>query len=129
VPKVLKGKVPAKEAIKAVLSYQRNRLKAGTQDADYQEARRLREQYRAALLKIELDKRTSQLVDAEKVRQAAAAMSKAVRERMLKIPGEISESLAAETDEVAMVEIMTAALKRAINELCEDISNGKKFAR
>lgn len=91
--------------------------KGGTAGLDFTEARTLKERYKAALLKIQLDKETGKLVDAEAVKVAAFNKARAVRDALLNIPDRISPILAAERDEKKVSDILTKEIRTALEEL------------
>lgn len=117
VPAVVKGKVAATEAIKAVIKYYRNRSKSGWNRAAYEDARAVATRHKAALLELELRERKGRLVDAEKVKSAAFAQGRIVRDNLLNIPDRIASILAAETDHDRTREILTAEIRQALEEL------------
>ena len=91
--------------------------KGGTSGLDFTEARTLKERYKAALLKIELDEKTGRLVDSEAVKVAAFNKARAVRDSLLNIPDRISPILAAEKDQMKVADILTREIRTALEEL------------
>ncbi len=91
--------------------------KAGTAELTFHEARTLAQRYKAALMKLELDEKTEKLIDAEKVKAAAFAESRTVRDALLNIPDRVSPILAAEKDQMKIAEILTREIRAALEEL------------
>ena len=91
--------------------------KGGTSGLDFTEARKLKERYRAALLKIELDEKTGRLVDAEQVKVAAFGKARAVRDALLNVSDRIGPILAAESDQTKVSDILTKEIRTALEEL------------
>lgn len=90
---------------------------AGTSGLSFQEARTLKERYRTAHLKIELDEKTGRLVEAEQVKQAAFNKARLIRDNLLNIPDRIAPILAAERDQGKVAEILTGEIRQALEEL------------
>lgn len=91
--------------------------KAGTSGLDFTEARTLKERYRAALLKIELDEKTGKLVDSETVKVSAFNKARSVRDSLLNISDRVAPILAAERDEKKVADILTKEIRTALEEL------------
>lgn len=91
--------------------------KAGVETLNYNQARTLSQQYKAALLKIELDRATGKLLDADDVRKAAFDKGRQVRDAILNIPDRISAILAAECSQSRVTAILDKELKQALEEL------------
>ena len=95
--------------------------KAGTSGLSFHEARTLSQRYKAALLKIELEERTGKLIDAEKVKSAAFAQARTVRDALLNIPDRVSPILAAERDQLKVADLLTNEIRAALEILAGDL--------
>lgn len=104
---------PKKAAVKKVIE------KAGTANLTYADARLLKARYQAALLKLQIDKETGKLVEAEKVKKAAFDQARMVRDTLLNIPERIGAILAAESDQGKIVSLLTAEIRQALEGLSE----------
>jgi len=91
--------------------------KGGTSGLDFTEARTLKERYKAALLRIQLDKETGKLVEAEAVRIAAFNKGRQLRDVLLNIPPRLSPVLAAESDQQKISNILSSEIRAALDEL------------
>ena len=65
---------------------------------NFQQARAVREAYRARLIRLEYEERVGILVRADLVRASAHTAARAVRDHLLSIPGRLREQLAEEVD-------------------------------
>lgn len=90
---------------------------AQTAGLSYTDARALSQQYRAALLKLEIDEKTGKLVDAEAVKNAAFCKARTLRDSLLNIPDRVAPILAAENDQMKISEILTGEIRQALDEL------------
>ena len=89
----------------------------GTSGLTFHEARTVKERYKAALLKIELDEKMGALVDSEQVKLTAYNTARQVRDALLNIPTRISAILAAESDQNRVAEILTGEIRQALEAL------------
>ncbi|MBF0395757.1 MAG: hypothetical protein HQK78_03220 [Desulfobacterales bacterium] len=80
------------------------------------EAMTYQARFKAALLKIELDKKNKKLIDAEEVKIAAFNKGRLVRDAILNVPHRISPILA-HKDEAKVFEILDNELRQALEEL------------
>ncbi len=104
---------PKKAAVRKVIE------KAGTANITYAEARLLKARYQAALLKIDIDQRTSKLVSAEQVKKAAFDQARMLRDSLLNIPERIGAILAAESDQGKITSLLTTEIRQALEGLSE----------
>lgn len=91
--------------------------KAGTDRASLAEALRRKENALAGLRQIELDKALESLVPVEEAAGMIAAEYAAVRRRLLHIPIEVAEPVAATTRPAEVQHIIAAAINRALQDL------------
>ena len=90
---------------------------AGTRTMDYNEARRLNEQYKAGLKKLDYDQKSGRLIPADEVEREYFDIARTVRDSLMNIPGRINAILAAEIDEVKVNEILTQEITQALEVL------------
>lgn len=107
-----KKKKPTPPEMKKVID------EAGLQDLSMAEAQRLQANYKAALLKLELDQKSDLLVEKEKVREEAFEAARIVRDGIMNIPDRLSAELASCTD----VHTVSMKLTDAFNEVLGDLS-------
>jgi hypothetical protein len=72
----------------------------------YSQSRAIREAYLARLAKLDYEKRSGKLVDAEEVARAITTLAMGTRDGLLAIPTRIAPILAAETDERQVYQIL-----------------------
>ncbi len=84
---------------------------------DYFRARAIRESYLARLAKIEFEERTAKLVSRDEVQVAAFTNGRTVRDNLLNIPDRLAATLAAETDADRVHHLLSAEIRRALEEL------------
>lgn len=89
----------------------------GPQAATFQQARTLREAYMARLAKLEYEEKTGSLVRADAVKNEAFRIARVVRDSLLNIPDRIAGDLAAEDDQFAVHQKLTAELRKALEGL------------
>ena len=85
--------------------------------ATFQQARTLREAYMARLAKLEYEEKTGSLIRADAVKNEAFRIARVVRDGILNIPDRIAGDLAAETDQFAIHQKLTAELRKALEGL------------
>ena len=90
---------------------------AGTNKLDYAECRRLNEQYKAGLKKLDYDQKSGRLIPADEVEREYFDIARTVRDSLMNIPGRINAILAAELDEVKVNEILTQEITQALEVL------------
>jgi hypothetical protein len=88
------------------------------------QARTVREQIKAKLDKLEYDRRTGKLVEAEKVKEAAESAFKNTRDRLLILPRSLSAALAATSKPAEAEQILTDAIFNALQGLSTNIFAG-----
>jgi pyruvate/2-oxoglutarate dehydrogenase complex dihydrolipoamide acyltransferase (E2) component len=84
---------------------------------DYFRARAIRESYLARLAKIEFEERTAKLVSRDEVQVAAFTNGRTVRDNLLNIPDRLAATLAAETDSDRVHHLLSAEIRKALEEL------------
>jgi len=84
---------------------------------DYFRARAIRESYLARLAKIEFEERTAKLVSRDEVQVAAFTNGRTVRDNLLNIPDRLAATLAAETDPDRVHHLLSAEIRKALEEL------------
>jgi len=84
---------------------------------DYFKARAIRESYLARLAKIEFEERTAKLVSRDEVQVAAFTKARTVRDSLLNLPDRLAAMLAAESDADVVHQVMTAEIRKALDEL------------
>ena len=85
--------------------------------ATFQQARTLREAYMARLAKLEYEEKTGSLVRADAVKNEAFRIARVMRDGILNIPDRIAGDLAAEMDQFAIHQKLTAELRKALEGL------------
>lgn len=91
---------------------------AGLENMSLSEAQRLQANYKASLLKLELDQKSDLVVEKEKVRVEAFEAGRIVRDGIFNIPDRLSAELASCTD----VHAVSQKLMDAFNEVLGDLS-------
>jgi len=111
---------PANRRVKAdrVEARQETVERAGMGGMDYNTARTLHEQYRAALRKLEYEERKGLLIPAEQVRKDADFAGRLVKRMVSNWPSRIAALVAAESDHFKCEQI----LRKECNQLLEEIS-------
>jgi len=89
----------------------------------YAQSRAIREAYLARLAKIEYEERLGKLISRDEVQVAAFNKFRMFRDGMLNIPDRVAAMLAAEGDPRKVHEILTAEIRKALNEFA-DSRNG-----
>jgi hypothetical protein len=89
----------------------------GTRAMDYNTARTINEQYKAALKKLEYQRLSGSLIPAEEVRNDAFLTGRRVRDALLGIPDRISASLAAKSDVDEIKKMLNEELRAAIGNI------------
>ena len=84
---------------------------------DYARARAVRENYLARLAKIEFEEKTAKLISRDEVQVAAFTKGRTARDNLLNIPDRLAATLAAETDADKVHQILTAEIRKALDEL------------
>jgi hypothetical protein len=84
---------------------------------DYFRARAVRENYLARLAKIEFEEKTAKLISRDEVQVAAFTKGRTARDNLLNIPGRLAATLAAESDADKAHQILTAEIRKALDEL------------
>lgn len=92
---------------------------AGLENMSLSEAQRLQANYKASLLKLELDQKSGLLVEKEKVRAEAFEAGRIVRDGILNIPDRLSAELASCTDVHAVSQKLMDALNEALGDLSD----------
>jgi hypothetical protein len=127
-----RGRDPAhdlqrKQPVPAVPSGTGTRVQVREQSpgsVSFLQARTVREQIKAKLDKLEYDRRTGKLVEAEKVKEAAESAFKNTRDRLLILPRSLSAALAATSKPAEAEQILTDAIFNALQGLSTDIFAG-----
>lgn len=84
---------------------------------DYFRARAFRENYLARLAKIEFEEKTAKLISRDEVQVAAFTKGRTARDNLLNIPDRLAATLAAESDADKVHQILTAEIRKALDEL------------
>jgi hypothetical protein len=93
----------------------------GSSGPTYAQSRAVRELYLARLAKIDFQERSAKLVSRDEVTVAAFTKARTVRDNLLNIPDRLAAMLAAETDPNAVHRILTAEIRKALDELSRDV--------
>lgn len=97
---------------------------AGTpQSEKYWEIRTRREAAEMQMAELRAAELAASLVSAERVRAAAMRMSRMLRDSLLAIPAKIAPTLATETDPHQVEQRLTAALRRALDDIASMTAN------
>ena len=91
--------------------------KAGTGQLSLADAQRIQAQYKAALMKLEYEEKSGELVKVSKVEADFFNIARMVRDSILNIPDRISAELASTTDTHVVSEKLTTELVAALEEL------------
>ena len=91
--------------------------------SQYTKARAVREHYQARLAKIDYEERIAKLVSGEEVQVAAFNKFRQFRDAMINIPDRLAAMLAAETAETTVHALLTAEIRKALNDFADD-ANG-----
>ncbi|OFZ54968.1 MAG: hypothetical protein A2428_03075 [Bdellovibrionales bacterium RIFOXYC1_FULL_54_43] len=83
----------------------------------FQQARAMREAYRAKEAKLAYEERIGKLVSAERIKTEAFECARMVRDSILNIPNRIAHELAGETDPGKVHALLTVELNKALEEL------------
>jgi len=86
-------------------------------DESYIQIRIESEKVKTRLKELEFQKKSGELILAEDVKKAAFDKARQVRDSILNVPSRVSALLAAESDETKILALLTAELKRALEEL------------
>ena len=81
------------------------------------DAQKMQAKLKAALLKLDYEERTGELISASQVKKEVFGMARMTRDAILNIPDRISAELASMTDVHAIYEKLTAELTQALEEL------------
>lgn len=84
---------------------------------DYSRARAVRENYLARLAKIEFEEKTAKLISRDEVQVAAFTKARTTRDNLLNIPDRLAATVAAEGDADKVHQILTAEIRKALDEL------------
>ncbi|MDP2138791.1 MAG: hypothetical protein Q8J74_13155 [Candidatus Didemnitutus sp.] len=84
---------------------------------DYSRARAVRENYLARLAKIEFEEKTAKLISRDEVQVAAFTKARTARDNLLNIPDRLAATVAAESDADKVHQILTAEIRKALDEL------------
>jgi hypothetical protein len=91
--------------------------------SQYTKARAVREHYQARLAKIDYEERIAKLVSGQEVQVAAYNKFRQFRDAMINIPDRLAAMLAAETVEATVHALLTAEIRKALNDFADD-ANG-----
>ena len=84
---------------------------------DYSRARAVRENYLARLANIEFEEKTAKLISRDEVQVAAFTKARTARDNLLNIPDRLAATVAAESDADKVHQILTAEIRKALDEL------------
>ena len=100
----------------------RNAIEAAeTGGMTYDQARRLNEQYKAALKKLEYDRLRGSFILAEKVKKDGDTIGRLIKEHVKAIPGRISALVAGESDPHKCEQILILELNRMLQDMSDAI--------
>jgi|SRR5580692_11338069 hypothetical protein len=97
--------------------------KAQTSTGQYGQARAVREMYNARLAKIEFEKETGILVNADAVRVAAFNAARTARDSLLSMPDRLSPVLAGESNQFEVHRLLSEEIRR----VCDELAAAKPF--
>jgi hypothetical protein len=97
--------------------------KAASTTAQYGSARAVREMYNARLAKIEFEKETGVLVNADQVRVAAFNAARTARDSLLSMPDRLSPVLAGEGNQFEIHRLLSEEIRR----VCDELAAAKPF--
>jgi len=86
---------------------------------NFNESRAKSEHFRSELARLDLETKEEQLVEAARVELEAFSAARAVRDALGNIPDRVSNQLAAETDPVAIHQLLTKEIRRALETLTD----------
>ena len=89
----------------------------------YGKSRALREQYNAALAKLEFEKQSGELIRADQVRNEAFMAARTTRNMLQAIPARVSAILAGETDEKKIYRMLEEAIDDACRSLADKVES------
>lgn len=87
---------------------------------DYHFSRAVRETYLARLVRLEYERKTGKLIDAEESRRAAYQDNRRVRDLLLALPERLAAQLAACADPVECRRLLTDEIRRVCEELSDE---------
>ncbi len=108
---------PGQRRARAAPALPRDTAESPAAGLDYFRARAIRESYLARLAKIEFEERIAKLVDRDEVQVAAFTSGRTIRDNLLNIPDRLAATLAAETDVDRVHELLSAEIRKALEEL------------
>ena len=85
----------------------------------FNESRAKSEHFRAELARLDLEVKEDQLVEVSRVQREAFTSARAVRDALGNIPDRVSNQLAAETDPVAIHQLLAKEIRRALETLTD----------
>lgn len=85
----------------------------------YSDARALREVYVAQKHKLSIIERSGKMVDRQEVEEEASRLFRMLRDACFNLPPRLAAQLAAETDEMAVFDILEGALRRVFEDFAE----------
>ncbi len=94
--------------------------KGGMLDLSTAGAKEEQARYKAALMKLEYEAKSGQLVDKDKVKQTFFDVARLTRDALLNIPDRISAELAGMTDTHVLSERLTSEIMQALEELSNE---------
>jgi hypothetical protein len=103
----------------------------GKDDFGFKRARAVREHYEALLAKVEYEKRTGEVLDANEVKIASHRIGQIFRDRMLQVPGAVVARLQAHIrehraapDEHSVHLILTDVIRGSLTEYADELLAG-----
>ena len=91
--------------------------KAGTESLSLHDAELMEKQYKAALKKLEYEKATGLLVEADKVRKAAFDRARMLRDGLLNLKSKVSPLLAVEQNAIEIDKMLDKEFRQILGEL------------
>jgi hypothetical protein len=85
----------------------------------FNDSRAKSEHFRSELARLDLETKEEQLVEASRVELEAFSAARAVRDALGNIPDRVSNQLAAETDPVAIHQLLAKEIRRALETLTD----------
>jgi hypothetical protein len=85
----------------------------------FNDSRAKSEHFRSELARLDLEIKEEQLVEASRVELEAFSAARAVRDALGNIPDRVSNQLAAETDPVAIHQLLAKEIRRALETLTD----------
>jgi len=92
---------------------------------EYADARAEREGYQARLVRLDLGKKSGELVSAKAVENEAFRVGRTIRDNLFNIPERVSHLLAAESDPAKCHEILRAEIQQVLEALSSTPDEGK----